>query len=587
MRVEEFMSASAARFPSKTALVVGETRLSFAELDALANQCGRALRRRGVQRGDRVVVFCDNSVEAVVGIFGAMKAGAVFSPVNPTTKADKLAFILNNCRASAIVTQQKQIDTVGEAVAHAPTVHGILVAGGVTALPAITQDQGSHGCVSGLTRQCSPPPNLPQGGGAGSFSSPLGEVGRGFGGLPVNIFAPVAGDDAAVTKSVCGGLPMFPALAAEEQTPPDDPGIDIDLAMVIYTSGSTGFPKGVMMTHQNIVHAATSITTYLENTPDDIVLSVVPISFDYGLYQLLMSVKIGMTLVLEKSFAFPQAVLNRLAAEKATGFPLVPTIAALVLQNQTIKPGMFPHLRYITNTAAALPPAHILRLAEMFPTTRIYSMYGVTECKRCTYLPPEQLRQRTGSVGKAIPNSEAWIVDEKGLPVGPGVVGELVIRGGHVMKGYWENPEATDKALRPGVLPCEKVLYTGDLFRMDDEGYLYFVARKDDIIKTRGEKVSPKEVENVIYQIPGVAEVAVVGVPDAILGMAIKAVVVLVAGAELGEREIIRHCAANLEDFMVPKSVEFRRELPMTGSGKIRRSEVQAEELGTTMTLAN
>ncbi len=517
MRVEEFMSAGAARFEAKAALVVGDTRLSFGELDALANQCGRALRRIGVRRGDRVVAFCDNSVEAVVGIFGALKAGAVFSPVNPTTKPDKLAFILNNCRASAIITQQKQLGTVGEAAAHAPTLRGILV----------------------------------------------------------------AGDDAAVAKSVCGGVPMFPALAAEEQTAPDDPGIDIDLAMVIYTSGSTGFPKGVMMTHQNIVHAATSITTYLENTPDDIVLSVVPLSFDYGLYQVLMSVKIGMTLVLEKSFAFPQAVLNRLAAVKATGFPLVPTIAALILQNQTIKPGMFPHLRYITNTAAALPPAHILRLAEMFPTTRIYSMYGVTECKRCTYLPPEQLRQRTASVGKAIPNSEAWIVDDKGGPVAPGVVGELVIRGGHVMKGYWENPEATDKALRPGGLPWEKVLYTGDLFRMDDEGYLYFVARKDDIIKTRGEKVSPKEVENVIYQIPGVAEAAVIGVPDAILGMAIKAVVVLVEGAELGEREIIRHCAANLEDFMVPKSVEFRRELPKTGSGKIRRSEVQAEATGT------
>ena len=523
MRVEEFMSASAARFPSKTALVVGETRLSFAELNSMANQCGRALRRHGVQRGDRVVVFCDNAVEAVVGIFGAMKAGAVFSPVNPTTKADKLAFILNNCRASAIVTQQKQIDTVGEAVAHAPTVRAILV----------------------------------------------------------------AGDDTAPPSQVGAGVPMFPAMAAEDATPPDEPGIDVDLAMVIYTSGSTGFPKGVMMTHQNIVHAATSITTYLENTPDDIVLSVVPISFDYGLYQVLMSAKIGMTLVLEKSFAFPQVVLNRLAAEKATGFPLVPTIAALILQNQTIKPGMFPNLRYITNTAAALPPAHILRLAEMFPATRLYSMYGITECKRCTYLPPEQLRQRIGSVGKAIPNSEAWIVDEKGLPVGPGVVGELVIRGGHVMKGYWENPQATDRALRPGVLPWEKLLYTGDLFRMDDEGYLYFVARKDDIIKTRGEKVSPKEVENVIYQIAGVAEVAVVGVPDAILGMAIKAVVVLVAGAELGEREIIRHCAANLEDFMVPKTVEFRQELPMTGSGKIRRSEVQAEALGTTMTPAN
>jgi acyl-CoA synthetase (AMP-forming)/AMP-acid ligase II len=237
--------------------------------------------------------------------------------------------------------------------------------------------------------------------------------------------------------------------------------------MLIYTSGSTGFPKGVMMTHQNIDAAATSVTTYLANTPDDIILSALPISFGYGLYQVLMAMKVGATLVLEKSFAFPQAVLNRMKHESVTGFPLVPTMAALLLQMRDLQPGQFPALRYITNAAAALPPAHIVRLRELFPHATLFSMYGLTECKRCTYLPPAELARRPESVGIAIPGTEAYLVDDEGRRLAFGSSGELVIRGPHVMKGYWENPEATAQALKPGPLPNEMVLYTGDLFRTD------------------------------------------------------------------------------------------------------------------------
>ncbi len=515
MRVERFLEDSAARSPDKVALVVGESRVTYARFDDRANRLAQALRSRGVGRGDRVVVCLDNSVEAAVAVFAALKAGAVFCVVNPTTKADKLTYILNNCRAAAVVTHARQLPVAAAAVERSPSVGATFVA------------------------------------------------------------------DAAEQPAVRGGVRLSAACEEAPAGRPADPGIDIDLAMVIYTSGSTGFPKGVMMTHQNVVAAATSITTYLENTADDIVLSVLPLSFDYGLYQLLMSVKTGATLVLEQSFAFPFAVLQKLERERATGFPLVPTIAALLLKMKDLAPGRFPHLRYITNTAAALPPAHIERLQELFPTTRIYSMYGLTECKRCTYLPPDQLKQRPGSVGKAIPNTEAYVVGDDGERLEAGQVGELVIRGAHVMKGYWENPEATDRMLRPGPHPWEKVLHTGDLFRADEEGFLYFVGRKDDIIKTRGEKVSPKEVENVLYALPGVREAAVIAVPDPVLGASIRAVVVLAEEGCLTEREVLAHCARQLEDFMVPRSVEFRRELPKTDTGKIRRSEVQAEVLQT------
>lgn len=513
MRVEQFLRDSSRRFPEKIAIVAGDGRLTFREIDDASDRLAVALIRHGVARGDRVVVFMDNRWEAVVAIFAVLKAGAVFSPINPSTKADKLAYLLNNCRAAALITLGSLVAVARDAMAVAPSVRLAVVAG------------------------------------------------------------------AAGQPALAGGMRFEDALAEPGAAPsPDAAGIELDLAMLIYTSGSTGFPKGVMMTHRNIVAAASSITTYLENTPEDIILNVLPISFDYGLYQVLMAMRIGATLVLEKSFAFPQAILNKVAAEKVTGLPLVPTMAAILLQMKDLKPGAYPHIRYITNTAAALPPAHIMRLQELFPRTRIYSMYGVTECKRCTYLPPGELAKRPGSVGIAIPGTEAYVVDDAGQRVAPGTVGELVIRGPHVMKGYWENADATDHALRPGPYAWEKVLHTGDLFRADDEGFLYFVARKDDIIKTRGEKVSPKEIENVLYALAGIREAAVIGVPDAILGMAIKAVVVS-TNAEMKEQDVIRHCAKHLEEFMIPKFVEFRDTLPKTDSGKISRRLIDAQSL--------
>jgi acyl-CoA synthetase (AMP-forming)/AMP-acid ligase II len=344
--------------------------------------------------------------------------------------------------------------------------------------------------------------------------------------------------------------------------------IDIDLAALIYTSGSTGNPKAVMLTHLNICSAATSITTYLENGPEDVILNVLPLSFDYGLYQVLMAFLAGGTVILERGFTYPKAVLDRIAEERVTGFPIIPTMSALMLQ-MDLSAFDFSSLRYITNTAAALPVSHITRLRKLLPHVRLFSMYGLTECKRVSYLPPEEIDRRPGSVGKAMPNEEVYIVDEAGNAVGPGIVGELVVRGSNVMLGYWKRPEETERALRPGCLPGERVLHTGDLFRMDEDGFLYFVGRKDDIIKCRGEKVSPKEVENAIAQIEGVAEAAVFGVPDPILGQAIKAVVRICTGAKLSGQDVLRCCAGRLESYMVPKYVEIRSELPRTANGKI------------------
>lgn len=509
MQVEHFLEASARRLPHKTALVDGQRRFTYAEMDGLANGVARGLRAAGARRGDRVAVYLENSAEAVASIFGILKAGCVFLVVNPTTKADKLAFVLDNSRTVSIVTDGRRHDAVEGLAGRLPHLRSIVVASPPAALP------------------CHPErPRL-----------------------------------------------AFEELARTGGAPPESGCIDIDLAALIYTSGSSGRPKGVMLTHLNIVSAATSITTYLENTEDDVILNVLPLSFDYGLYQVLMAFKIGGTVVLERSFAYPPLVLQRIAAERVTGFPIVPTISAILLQLELERYDL-SSLRYITNTGAMLPTRHILELRRRLPHVKIFSMYGLTECKRVSYLPPDQIDVRPSSVGRGMPNEEVYLVDDQGNRLESGV-GELVVRGSHVMKGYWEMPEETDKVLKPGPLPGERVLYTGDLFRVDEEGYLYFVGRKDDIIKTRGEKVSPREVENVLYALDAVAEAAVVGVPDPILGEAVKAVVTLREGASASEQDILRHCRRHLEDFMVPKHVEIRATLPKTSSGKIAKRELE------------
>ncbi len=505
MLVQDFLQNSAERFPDKAALVCDGQRLTYAEVEARANRLAHALIAHGVQRGDRVAIYLPNSVEAVVAIFGILKAGGTFVVVNSTTKRDKLTYILKNCRATTLFTSGRNASLAAKVHAAVPSLKFTVLSG-----------------------------------------------------------------KRATTAAGDGFYTFDDLLAAYPANRPACPTIDQDLACLIYTSGSTGDPKGVVEGHNNVVFASGSIIQYLENIADDIVINVLPLSFDYGLYQLLMVFRFGGTLVLEKSFAYPAAVLKKMEAERVTGFPGVPTIFAILLQTD-LSPYDLSSLRYITNTAAALPPSHIMELRDKFPWATLYSMYGLTETKRTLYLPPDQLDKRPGSVGIAIPGTEVWIEDEEGNRVGPGLVGELVIRGSHVMRGYWENPKATAERYRPGPTPGERVLYSGDLFKMDEEGYLYFVARKDDIIKSRGEKVSPKEVENVVYGIEGVVEVAVIGVPDPILGEAIKAFVVL-DNVALTEKDILRHCRAHMENFLVPQHVEFRDSLPKTSSGKIKKT---------------
>jgi len=506
MLLESFLERSAERLPQKVALVCGERRVTYADLDRRANALAHALVAGGVARGDRVLVWMGSREEAAIAIFAVLKAGAAFSAVHPTTKPAQVRHLLHDCGARALVAGAERSLALHEATQGADALRLVVLAGDPDAALEI--------------------------------------------------------DGPRVLR-----LAELPASAP---APPGKRCIDLDLAALVYTSGSTGLPKGVMLTHLNMVAAATSITTYLENTEDDVIFSCLPLSFDYGLYQLLMACRMGATLVLEPSFAYPHAVLQRIVREGATGLPIVPTMSAILLERD-LSAYDLSKLRYVTNTAAALPADHIARLRRALPGVRLYSMYGLTECKRVAYLPPEQLDARPGSVGKAMPNVEAYVVDEHGRRLGPGQVGELVVRGSNVMQGYWGMPEETEKVLRPGPIAGQRVLRTGDLFRTDDDGYLYFVGRRDEMIKSRGEKVSPREVETAIYGLDGVVQAVVVGVPDPILGEKVAAFVVARAGADVTAARVRAHCARSLEEFKVPGHVELLGELPLRPSGKVDR----------------
>lgn len=348
-----------------------------------------------------------------------------------------------------------------------------------------------------------------------------------------------------------------------------------DLAALIYTSGSTGFPKGVMMTHQSMVFTSWSLIEYLRLNENDSILLVLPLAFDYGLYQLIMSVTIGGTILVEQSFNFPPAIFRKIDSHKPSVFPGVPSIYAMMIATHKKTGIIFESVRTITNTAAALPEEFVSDLKLIFPNARIFKMYGLTECKRVSYLEPELLDLKPHSVGKAIPGTEVFLLSPEGKPVMPGETGILHVRGPHVMAGYWNNEILTNEMLKPGLIPGERVLCAHDLFKMDEDGFLYFQGRNDDIIKTRGEKVSPIEVENVIYKLEGVREVAVLGIPDVFLGESIIAFITLHDFVTFEEKDIQQHCSKNLEPFMVPQKIVILQEMPKSSNGKFDKSELK------------
>lgn len=497
----------------REAIVADGQRWSYATLFHQAQRLAAQLQASGVGKGDRVLIWLDNGLPMVVALWGTLLAGAVIVPVHASTKCERLRFVLQDAEPVAVVTSAAVQSLVEQAC------EGMTRS--VRVCTAEWQDEPGEGLVwHGLDQ-------------AGSASAGAQEV------MPIALV----------------------------------PG---DMAALIYTSGTTAHPKGVILTHANMRAASRSIQAYLGLRASDRILCALPMCFSYGLYHLFLAAAVGACLHVEKAFSFPVKMVELMVRERISVWPAVPTMYAMLLSLKATREADWHNLRLMTNAGSALPTEHLKQISELWPQVQFVSMYGLTECARVSYLPPDDLPHRPNSVGRGMPHQRCWLVNEQGQAIPAGEVGELVVQGEHVMQGYWKQAQASEQRLPPWGEAGSKVLRTGDLFWADADGYMYFVGRQDDIIKSRGEKVSPREVEEVLHRLPGAWQVAVTGVPDITLGQAVHAHVVLAPGACLTERDVIRFCLAHLENFKAPQVVHFVAELPLTESGKVLKRQLIA-----------
>jgi acyl-CoA ligase (AMP-forming) (exosortase A-associated) len=517
--IHHMLATSSRQNPGKEALVHGEQRLTYAEVTRRVSGLASGLEQSGLGRGDRLGIYLEASVPQVISIFAASQAAGVFVPINALLFPEQVGHIARDCGMTGLITTKEKLAALASVLPALPALKFVVVVGDAT---AVRID------------------------------------------FPVFSYNDLCNTDSTKNaKEVC---------------------IDKDLAAILYTSGSTGKPKGVMLSHANVIAGSTIVSTYLGITANERILAVLPFSFDAGLNQLMTAFQKGGTLVLI-NFTFAREIVQTLLKEQVTGLAGVPTLWSLLSQpNSTLQRQPLPDLRYVTNTGGAMPQTVLKILRQALPTTKVFLMYGLTEAFRSTYLPPEELDRRPTSMGKAIPDTEILVVNEQGQLCKPGEVGELLHRGPTVSLGYWGRPEETDRALRPNpLLPpqmghCEKVCYSGDLVKMDEEGFLYFIGRRDTMIKSSGFRISPTEVEEALFSSGKLRGAAVIGVPDDALGQTIKAFVVAKDGAALLVEDLIAHCGERLPRYMVPKMIEVLEELPKTSSGKVDYPSLRRRE---------
>lgn len=516
--IHELVSTTAQARPTAVALRYRGQQLDYAALQAGISEVATALLAQGIGPGERVAVYLEKRLETVLAMFGAAAAGAVFVPVNPLLKPAQVAHILADCSVRVLVTSAQRAQVLGEALA--PCAH----LGSVVLVDADTPQD-----------------------------------------LALRVSQAEVVSWAAFLQRAALAAPL-----------PAHRRIDSDVAAILYTSGSTGKPKGVVLSHRNLVAGAVSVASYLGNHADDRLLAVLPLSFDYGLSQLTTAFHRGAAVVL-LNYLLPRDILNAVVAEGITGLAGVPP-----LWQQLAQLNWPAHctLRYLTNSGGAMPRPVLAQLRQALPRAQVFLMYGLTEAFRSTYLPPEELDRRPDSMGRAIPNAEILVVHPDGSPCAPGEVGELVHRGALVAQGYWNDPEKTAQRFRPAPLRDphltvgELAVWSGDSVRMDEEGFLYFVGRSDDMIKVSGYRISPHEVEEVVYATGLVAEAAAIGVPHPQSGQAV--LVVLPASAQVTPAALIQACRQHLPSYMVPAAVHaWPDALPRSPNGKLDRKLMQ------------
>ncbi len=515
--IHHMLSESAAKFPASEALVAKNHRINYEDMATQVVNVAGNLRELGVKRGDRIAIFLPPDSSLPLAIFATAQASAVFVPIHHGLFPDQVLHILNDCGAVALITDATRLERLRNVLPNAPALKLTIV--------------DSTNDVSNSLETYS-------------------------------------------WKSLC-----------EHQSSTSDQCIERDLAAILYTSGSTGCPKGVMLSHANVIAGAKIVSDYLNLSNADRLLAALPLSFDAGLNQLTTTVLQGATTVMV-SFRFGREIVSQLIEEKITGLAGVPSLWSLLAQPSSgLGKQPLSHLRYITNTGGAMPQTLLRQLQDLLPSTDIVLMYGLTEAFRSTYLPPEELKSRPTSMGKPIPNTEILVINDSGNRCKPGETGELVHHGPTVSMGYWGHPDLTTQVLRPHPDPLPGhpndalVCYSGDLVRQDEDGFLYFVGRRDNQIKSAGFRISPNEVEDVLCQVAPLRQVAVIGVPDTVLGQHLVAFAIPQENAgALDAATVLADCTSKIPRHMVPKKIHFVSELPMTSSGKVNYPALRDEE---------
>ena len=517
----ELIALSASRSPDSPALTYGGNTLSYAELDRLQRQFRNGLLALGLERGERVAVYLEKRFETVVTSFGATAAGGVFVPLNPLLKPDQVAYILRDCNVRVLVTSPERLALLAPVLPACHDLRQVVVTEGKTDLSA------PH---------------------------------------------PIAFEG------------WTDVLAS-----PEAPGhrvIDTDMAAILYTSGSTGKPKGVVLSHRNMVAGAKSVASYLDNRPADTLLAALPLSFDAGFSQLTTAFHVGARVVL-LNYLLPRDVLKALEREKVTGLTAVPPLYIQLSQLEW-PTTITEHLRYFANTGGRMPRETLAALRSRLPRSQPFLMYGLTEAFRSTFLSPEEVDRRPDSIGKAIPNAEILVLREDGSPCAANEPGELVHRGALVGMGYWNDPEKTAERYKPlpahapgrepGLVLPEIAVFSGDTVRCDEEGFLYFIGRRDEMMKTSGYRVSPTEVEEILYATKLVGECVAFGVDHPSLGQAIQVIATPPPEGTADSATLLAECRQRMPAYMVPAGIEFRAgPLPRNPNGKIDRKTLSSE----------
>jgi acyl-CoA ligase (AMP-forming) (exosortase A-associated) len=492
--------------------------LSYSQLASQVELFSQALIFHGIEKSDRVAIYLPKCMENVIAIFGTVAAGAVFVPVNPVLKPYQVWHILRDCEAKVLVTTSGKLRSLYEDPIGIETLESLVLIDGFNNWDLSILSRNTYSWLEFLQHRHN-------------------------------------GTGRQVAES--------------------------DIAALIYTSGSTGQPKGVILSHRNMVVGAQSVCQYLNNDASDRILVVLPLSFDYGVSQLTTAFLVGATAVLI-NYLLPMEVLKTLARERITGLAAVPPLWNHLVRLSWPKE-IARQLRYITSSGGIVPVKTSEWLRRNLPNTDIYLMYGLTEAFRSTYLPPEQLERRPNSMGIAIPNAEVQVLRPDGTPCGVDEPGELVHRGPLVSLGYWNDEQATARRFRPipnnnGALANQELaVWSGDIVKRDHEGYLYFIGRCDDQIKTSGYRVSPNEIESIFHASGLVSEVVALGLSHDALGQSIALIVVPREGESLSEQRLIEACKKRLASYMIPSLVVFRSVIPTTPNGKLDRKQLAVE----------